>query len=122
MVIGSSSRKPVVSVSDFDDTLFRMHHGVIERTVNYLQGKMVYVLTFRGTRQSQFIIDTLSDAGVNLVGVACADSRDKNPQTKLALFREIESRFVVEEVIDDDENVMMLFRNHGINVVHPNSL
>lgn len=97
-----------VVVSDFDNTLFRRNHGLIEENVKVLEstGWPVYIVTYRAEDQREFIAETLSGTKLNIIGYAFAGSRTKDPMTKVALIGEIMQRYDVIAVLDDDERVM----------------
>lgn len=105
-----------VIVSDFDDTLFKRNYGLIQPVVDYLEqrGLPIYVVTYRAQDQINFIKDTLSQTKLNIVGLAFAESRKKEAYKKVELINNIRFFYNVVEVLDDDEQVVLALRQHGI--------
>ena len=112
----------MITVIDFDGTVFKRNHGLIEPVVEYLGNRVVYVLTYRAPNQLQFILDTLRPTGMTVLGVAFADSRAKEAYKKVELMREILSKYDVEEVIDDDAEVRVAMEAMGLKAVAPHSI
>lgn len=106
-----------VILSDFDDTLFKRNHGLIDKTVSYLEERNypIYIVTYRARTQQSFIQDTLAETRLNVIGLAMGGDRYKNPHTKLKMVEDIMTRHNVIEALDDDEAVVLVLRNKGIN-------
>lgn len=105
-----------VIVSDFDDTLFKRNYGLIEPVVKYLEEKNlpIYIVTYRAQNQLEFIRDTLSKTKLKIVGFAFAESRKKEAFKKVELINNIRFFYNVVEVLDDDEQVVLSLRQHGV--------
>ena len=106
-----------VIVSDFDNTLFKKNHGLIRENVEYLeqQGYPIYIVTYRALSQKMFMQETLAPSGLNVVGYAMAESRIKDPRSKVTLIEYIMTRHNVVEALDDDPAVVLAYRQRGIN-------
>jgi hypothetical protein len=98
-----------VVVSDFDNTLFKRYHGLIEENVKALEdaGYPVYIVTYRAEDQQGFIAETLAGTRLNIIGYGFAGSKSKDPLTKVAIIRKIQEKHTVVSVLDDDEAVML---------------
>jgi hydroxymethylpyrimidine pyrophosphatase-like HAD family hydrolase len=97
-----------VIVSDFDNTLFKRNHGLLQSTVDYIKSMAlpVYIVTYRNEDQLDFIVDTIGGS-FPLVGVAFAESpKIQDPVKKINLIKEIMKTHEVVTVIDDDERVL----------------
>lgn len=107
-----------VIVSDFDNTLFKRYVGLLKPQVEYLEerGLPVYIITYRADDQVDFILETLRETKLNIIGVACAGSRKKDPISKFVLLDRITKRYHVVEALDDDEDVVLGYRQRGIKV------
>lgn len=105
-----------VIVSDFDDTLFKRNYGLVKPVVEYLEEKNlpIYIVTYRALGQLEFIKETLSETKLNIVGYAFAESRKKEAFKKVELINNIRFFYNVVEVLDDDEQVVLALRQHGI--------
>lgn len=105
-----------VIVSDFDDTLFKRNYGLIGPVVDYLEqkGLPIYIVTYRAQNQLNFIIDTLSATKLKIVGFGFAESRKKEAFKKVELIQNVRFFYNVVEVLDDDEQVVLALRQHGI--------
>lgn|SRR6478735_4420497 len=106
-----------VIVSDFDHTLFKNNFGLIHEVVNYLEqrGLPVWIVTYRNENQEKFIKQVLNETSIDLIGIGFADSRKKDPATKLAIIDSLSSRYNIVEALDDDEQVVVRLRQRGIN-------
>jgi hypothetical protein len=106
-----------IIVSDFDNTIFKKNYGLINDTVEYLEGLglPVYIVTYRGSGQAEFIYDTLAGTELNVIGVGLADSRDKEPMRKVAIVKHIQETHNIIEALDDDEEVVVAYLHHGLN-------
>jgi hydroxymethylpyrimidine pyrophosphatase-like HAD family hydrolase len=98
-----------IVVSDFDNTLFKRYHGLIEENVRRLEqsGYPIYIVTYRAENQQEFIAEQLAGTKLNIIGYGFAGSRNKDPLTKVAIIKDIMRRFNVVAVLDDDESVML---------------
>jgi len=105
-----------IVISDFDNTLFKRNHGLIQRCVSALQqlNKPVYIVTYRAEDQKDFILDTLAPTGLEIVGIAFAGSRQKDPLTKRALAEVISKKYYVSLALDDDPEVVVQYKSVGI--------
>lgn len=107
-VVGSipTSGAMDIIVSDFDDTLFKRNHGLIEPMVKYLEQRNlpVYIVTYRAQNQLDFIRETLGGR-LNIIGYGFAESRKKEAYKKIEIINVIRSVYNVVEILDDDKAV-----------------
>ena len=101
--------KQQIVVSDFDNTLFKRYHGLIEENVRALEdsGWPVFIVTYRAEDQKEFIAQTLASTKLNIIGYGFAASRKQDPLTKVAIIKKIQEKYDVVAVLDDDEQVML---------------
>lgn len=109
-----------IIVSDFDDTLFKRNHGLIEPNVRYLEQRAlpVYIVTYRGPSQFDFLTETLAETKINIIGYAFADSRKKDPSTKLVFIDALLQDHNIVEALDDDESLVLPLGRRGIKMKH----
>ena len=103
-------------MSDFDNTLFKRNLGLLVPQVNYLEerGLPVYIVTFRAEDQKDFILSTLAETNINIIGVAFAGSRKKDKEIKFFLIDQISQHYNIVEALDDDADVVVGYRSRGI--------
>ncbi len=110
-----------IIVSDFDDTLFKRNHGLIEPVVSYLEqkGLPVYIVTYRDSNQYEFISEVLSQTKLKIIGYAFASSRKKDSRLKLSLIQLIAKDYTIKEVLDDDTDLVLLLKQRGFAARQP---
>ena len=108
-----------IIVSDFDNTLFKRNLGLLVPQVKYLEerGLPVYIVTYRAADQKDFILGTLQETSIDIIGVAFAGSRKKDPSIKFYLIDEITKKYHVVEALDDDVDVVVGYRSRGIKTI-----
>jgi hydroxymethylpyrimidine pyrophosphatase-like HAD family hydrolase len=104
-----------IVVSDFDNTLFKRNHGLIDKNIEYVQscGLPVYIVTYRAEDQVDFIRSQLAEK-LNIIGVACAGSRSKDPASKIPFYQYLDSIYEIAAVLEDDERVIDILVSLGI--------
>lgn len=106
-----------VIVSDFDNTLFKRNFGLIQSNVSYLeeQGLPIVIITYREANQQQFILDTLAETNLNIVSIGFGGSKKKDPLVKFVLMKQMSKKYHVKEALDDEQEVVLAYRQLGIN-------
>ncbi|MGB3945387.1 MAG: hypothetical protein WBK76_00965 [Candidatus Saccharimonadales bacterium] len=106
-----------IIISDFDNTLFKRNHGLIQSTVDYLleQAKPVFIVTYRSEDQQDFIAAQLAGTGIKIIGYGFAGSRKKDPLTKQVIIRNIAKNHHIDEILDDDADLVVRLKNDGFN-------
>lgn len=107
-----------IIVSDFDNTLFKRNHGLIIENVRYLEKRAmpVYIVTYRAPDQYDFLSETLAGTKINIIGYAFAESRKKDPVSKLYLIDILSDTYNIIEALDDDPSLVVPLGERGIEV------
>lgn len=105
-----------IIVSDFDSTLFKRNYGLIRPAIEFLEEKRlpIYIVTYRAEDQKQFILDTLAETNLDIIGIGFAASRKKEPVKKIEIILHLAAKHNVTLVLDDDEQVVLRLRQQGI--------
>lgn len=106
-----------IVVSDFDGTLFRRYHGLIEETVAEVAafGLPVAILTHRAKGQVDFMRETLDGSGLDVLGFYCTESRRAEVATKLFLMEHLMRKFEVVAAFDNELDVVVHYKELGID-------
>jgi len=108
-----------IIISDFDNTLFKRYHGLLWPVVRYLEQRNypVYIVTYRDKSQLDFISQTLGETNLRVVGYGFAESRSKDPATKMFIVDKLLEKHNIIEALDDDYDVAVGYMRRGIKVI-----
>jgi hypothetical protein len=108
-----------IVISDFDNTLFKRNHGLIERSVAMVAalGCPVVIVSYRAPDQQSFITETLDGSGLNVVGLVLLGDRKHDPLKKYEAAIYLSKKSNIVAAIDDDAEVCRLYQRLGIRIL-----